>query len=160
MRDRPWQHPEISSLYFSELGSVSGNRRPAGMIDYLLRMGADHTGGHFRVVKVASKPAWLEGHTVDWDYQDTLDREFEAQCENARRLEYEREQARRAPIYGFCDRCQTQTEQCKNPNHRGVRRCTRCSGGLGNHVDRFCLTAPTFPGESNASKRPGARLRM
>lgn len=32
----------------AELGTLTENRRPAGTIDYLLSMGADYTGGHFR----------------------------------------------------------------------------------------------------------------
>lgn len=137
LRDQEWQHPEPEALRYCRLGTLTNDRRVQGILEALLDLGAGEMGGHIRILYL-DECVWLAGQLESWEDRERHDAEERAE-EERRKME------RRAPVYAYCRRCQTDTEQCKEPRHRGTNRCIRCCGGFWNGSLRHCNNCADLP---------------
>jgi len=138
--NQEWQHPEPSELHHCDVGMLNGDQRAMQLIEVILNLGTGQTGRHGRMLTLESCP-WIEERLETW-----VDRQAQVEEEQAaeERRRYAEEMAR-APVYGYCERCARETEQCKGPQHRGRNRYMACGGGLGESRNRVCVNCVDLP---------------
>jgi hypothetical protein len=135
--NQEWQHPDPETLHYCRLGALTADVRVEDLIESILDLGAGQMGGHVRILFQEHAP-WIEERLESWrDRHERRARE-EQEYEREREMQAAAQASERAPVYDCCPRCNSQTEQCKSPIHRGQNRCMRCNGGVSNIAKRHC----------------------
>jgi hypothetical protein len=132
--NQEWQHPDPQTLHYCRLGTLMADLRVENLVESILGFGADHMGGHIRILFQEHAP-WIEERLDSWSERRAREQQ---EYEREREMQAAAEAAERAPVYDYCPRCNNQMEQCKNPMHRGHNRCMRCNGGESNVAKRHC----------------------
>jgi hypothetical protein len=152
-----WQHPDPTTLRYTEFGKLDCPQSFVGFLDAWLHLGVREFGGHVRLIRDGAA-AIVSGREQSWedklDEDDARRQEMEAERERERLIE----EQKRAPVYEWCTRCGAEREACKNPAHRGERRCMQCCGGVGDTNNRYCVNCLDLPYREKREKALGTAI--
>ena len=152
--NQEWQHPDPSTLRYTEVQGEGAPNVFPNLIEIIEKNDRKAPNSHIRVIHEGALEI-SAGRLQSWKEKIAED---EAWRDAEQRREMDIENEKRAPVYEYCSRCDGEREACKNPKHRGNRKCMTCCGGVGNRDLRHCMNCLDLPYRELREKALGAPI--